>query len=67
VLIESNHLLNMGDEVHLAFRIEEAGSLVSVTAHVTRTAGPNRYGARFTEFKEGEDALKAFLASPYSA
>lgn len=67
VLIESNHLLNMGDEVHLAFRLEESGALVSVTAHVTRTAGPNRYGARFTEFKEGEDALKAFLASPYSA
>lgn len=67
VLIESNHLLNMGDEIHLAFRIEESGALVSATAHVTRTAGPNRYGARFTEITEGEDALKAFLASPYSA
>lgn len=64
VLIESNHLLNMGDEVHLAFRIEESRAVVSATAHVTRTAGPNRYGVRFTEITEGEDALKAFLATP---
>lgn len=64
LLIESNHLLNMGDEIQVSFRIEEAGALVSAIAHVTRTAGPNRYGAQFTEITEGEDALKDFLANP---
>ncbi len=64
VLIESNRPLNMGDEVGLSLRFENSGALFSATAHITRTAGPNRYGARFTSINEGEEALKTFLASP---
>ncbi len=63
VLIESNHPLNMGDEVSVAFRFEESGELFSATAHITRTAGINRYGARFTSITKGEEALKTFLAT----
>lgn len=63
ILIESNHILNMGDEVTVAFRFEDSGAIFSAHAYITRTAGPNRYGARFTEITEGEEALKAFLAS----
>lgn len=63
-LIESNHRLNMGDEVSLTFRFEESGAMFSATAHITRTAGPNRYGARFISITEGEEALKTFLAGP---
>jgi CheY-like chemotaxis protein len=63
ILIESNHPLNMGDEISLAFRFEDSGEIFSANAHVTRTAGPNRYGARFTTITRGEEALKAFLAS----
>jgi len=67
VLIESNHPLNMGDEISVALRFEESGQLFSATAHITRTAGPNRYGARFTAITKGEDALREFLASEASA
>ena len=67
VLIESNHTLNMGDEVAVTLRFEESGALFSATAHVARTAGPNRYGARFVSISAGEDALKAFLASAATA
>lgn len=63
ILLESNHGLNMGDEVSLSLRFEESGELFSATAHITRTAGPNRYGARFTSITKGEEALKTFLAS----
>lgn len=63
ILIESNHHLNMGDEISVALRFEDSGELFSATAHVTRTAGPNRYGARFTSISRGEDALKRFLAT----
>jgi len=63
LLIESNHPLNMGDEVSLALRFEESGEIFSATAHITRTAGPNRYGAQFTAINRGEEALKKFLAS----
>lgn len=62
-LLESNHPLNMGDEVSLALRFEESGEFFAATAHITRTAGPNRYGARFTSITKGEEALKKFLAS----
>jgi CheY-like chemotaxis protein len=62
ILVESNHPLNMGDEVSIAFRFEESGEIFSATAHVTRTAGPNRYGATFETVSRGEDALKTFLA-----
>lgn len=63
LLIESNHPLNMGDEVSLALRFDESGEIFSATAHITRTAGPNRYGAQFTAITRGEEALKKFLAS----
>lgn len=63
VLLESNHQLNMGDEVSLTLRFEDSGELFSASAHITRTAGPNRYGARFTSITKGEEALKTFLAS----
>jgi hypothetical protein len=62
LLIESNHPLNMGDEVKIALRFEESGELFSATAHITRTAGPNRYGARFTSISKGEEALRDFLS-----
>ena len=62
ILLESNHPLNMGDEVSVAFRFEESGEIFSATAHVTRTAGPNRYGATFESINRGEQALKTFLA-----
>ena len=64
LLIESNHPLNMGDEVSLALRFDDGGEIFSAIAHITRTAGPNRYGARFDSITKGEDALKAFLARP---
>lgn len=63
VLIESNHPLNMGDEVSVALRFEESGEIFSATAHITRTAGVNRYGAKFTSITKGEEALKTFLAT----
>ena len=63
LLIESNHPLNMGDEVSLALRFEESGEIFSATAHISRTAGPNRYGAQFTAINKGKEALKKFLAS----
>lgn len=63
LLLESNHPLSMGDEISVALRFEESGTLFSATAHITRTAGPNRYGARFTSISRGEEALKEFLAS----
>jgi CheY-like chemotaxis protein len=63
ILLESNHPLNMGDEVSLALRFEESRELFAAAAHITRTAGPNRYGARFTSITKGEEALKTFLAS----
>lgn len=62
ILLESNHPLSMGDEVSLAFRFEESGEIFSATAHITRTAGPNRYGATFETVNRGEAALKTFLA-----
>jgi CheY-like chemotaxis protein len=62
ILVESNHPLNMGDEVSVAFRFEETGEIFSATAHITRTAGPNRYGATFETISRGEAALKTFLA-----
>jgi CheY-like chemotaxis protein len=62
ILIESNHPLNMGDEVSVAFRFEESGEIFSATAHITRTAGPNRYGATFEKINRGEQALGTFLA-----
>jgi len=62
ILIESTHHLNMGDEVSLALRFEKSGDLFSAIAHITRTAGPNRYGARFVSITGGEAALKTFLA-----
>ena len=62
ILVESNHPLNMGDEVSVAFRFEESGEIFSATAHITRTAGPNRYGATFETIARGETALKTFLA-----
>ena len=62
ILLESNHPLNMGDEVSVAFRFEDSGEIFSATAHVTRTAGPNRYGATFETINRGEQALKTFLA-----
>lgn len=64
VLIESNHHLNMGDEVHVAFRFDESGEIFSATAHITRNAGPNRYGATFETISRGEQALRNFLAGP---
>ncbi|MBK5255408.1 MAG: PilZ domain-containing protein [Vicinamibacteria bacterium] len=63
ILIESNHELNMGDEVSIALRFQESGALFTATAHITRTAGPNRYGARFKTITKGEEALKDFLAA----
>jgi len=63
MLIESNHPLNMGDEVSIALRFEESGEIFSATAHITRNAGPNRYGARFDTITKGEEALKAYLSS----
>jgi CheY-like chemotaxis protein len=63
ILIESNHPLSMGDEVSVALRFEQSGEIFSATAHITRTAGPNRYGASFTSITKGEEALKTFLAS----
>jgi CheY-like chemotaxis protein len=63
LLIESNHPLNMGDEISVAFRFEQSGEIFSASAYVTRTAGPNRYGARFTSITRGEEALKTFLSS----
>ena len=63
ILIESNHPLSMGDEISVALRFEESGEIFAATAHVTRTAGPNRYGARFDSITKGEEALKNFLAS----
>jgi CheY-like chemotaxis protein len=63
VLIESNRPLNMGDEVSLSLRFEASGALFSANAHITRTAGANRYGARFISILEGEEALKTFLAT----
>ncbi|MEO5762842.1 MAG: PilZ domain-containing protein [Vicinamibacteria bacterium] len=62
ILIESNHHLNMGDEINVALRFEDSGELFAAVAHITRTAGPNRYGARFVEITKGEKALNAFLA-----
>lgn len=62
ILVESNHPLNMGDEVNIAFRFEESGEIFSATAHITRTAGPNRYGATFETVSRGEQALRTFLA-----
>ena len=62
ILLESNHPLNMGDEVNVAFRFEESGEIFSANAHVTRTAGPNRYGATFETVSRGEQALRVFLA-----
>jgi CheY-like chemotaxis protein len=62
ILLESNHPLNMGDEVSVAFRFEESGEIFSASAHITRTAGPNRYGATFETITRGEAALKTFLA-----
>ena len=67
ILIESNHPLNMGDEISVAFRFEDSGEIFSATAHVTRTAGPNKYGARFTSIARGEAALKTFLAGTSTA
>ena len=63
VLIESNHPLNMGDEVSVALRFEESGEIFSAIAHITRTAGVNRYGAKFTSITKGEEALRTFLAT----
>ena len=62
ILVESNHPLNMGDEVNIAFRFEESGEIFSATAHITRTAGPNKYGATFESISRGESELKTFLA-----
>lgn len=62
ILIESSHPLQMGDEIDLDLRFEESGELFSASASVTRTAGPNRYGARFVTINRGEGALKEFLA-----
>jgi CheY-like chemotaxis protein len=67
ILIESNHPLSMGDEVSLAFRFEESGEIFSATAHITRTAGPNKYGATFETIARGEAALKTFLAGTSTA
>ncbi len=67
LLVESSHILQMGDEVNIAFRFEESGEIFSANAHITRTAGPNRYGARFDTITKGEEALKVFLASTASA
>ena len=67
VLIESNHILDMGDEIHVAFRFEDSGEIFSANAHVTRTAGANRYGARFDVISKGEDALRVFLSGTASA
>lgn len=67
IMVESNHLLEMGDEVNVSFRFEESGEIFSANAHVTRNAGPNRYGARFDTISKGEEALKVFLASTASA
>lgn len=64
ILLESNHPLNMGDAVSVAFRFEESGEIFSATAHITRTAGPNRYGATFETINRGEQALRTFLAGP---
>lgn len=63
VLIESNHPLNMGDEVSVALRFEESGEIFSAIAHITRTVGINRYGAKFTSITKGEEALRTFLAT----
>lgn len=62
ILVESNHPLNMGDEVSLALRFEGSGEIFAATAHITRTAGPNKYGATFETITRGEAALKTFLA-----
>jgi CheY-like chemotaxis protein len=67
VLLESNHPLNMGDEVNVAFRFEETGEIFSATAHITRTAGPSRYGATFETISRGEQALRTFLAGTSAA
>jgi DNA-binding response OmpR family regulator len=64
ILFESNHSLQVGDEVSLALRFEETGEIFSAVSHVARIAGPNRYGARFTSITKGEGTLKKFLASP---
>jgi hypothetical protein len=63
IMVESNHGLNMGDEISVALRFEDSGEIFSAIAHVTRIAGPNRYGAAFTTITKGEEALKTFLAS----
>ena len=63
ILVESNHGLEMGDEVNISFRFEESGEIFSANAHVSRNAGPNRYGARFDTISKGAEALSAFLAS----
>ena len=67
ILVESNHHLNMGDEVNIAFRFEETGEIFSATAHITRTAGPNKYGATFESISRGESDLKTFLAGSATA
>ena len=67
ILVESNHHLNMGDEVNIAFRFEESGEIFSATAHITRTAGPNKYGATFESISRGESDLKTFLAGSATA
>ncbi|MEO8361722.1 MAG: PilZ domain-containing protein [Vicinamibacteria bacterium] len=67
ILIESNHHLNMGDEINVALRFEDSGELFAAAAHITRTAGPNRYGARFVAITKGEEALKTFLAGSSKA
>ncbi|MEO8499971.1 MAG: PilZ domain-containing protein [Vicinamibacteria bacterium] len=67
ILLESNHPLNMGDEINVAFRVEESGEIFSANAHVTRTAGPNRYGATFETVSRGEQALRAFLGGSSGA
>jgi len=66
-LIESNHPLNMGDEVSITMRFDELKENFGAVAHITRTAGPSRYGARFSSITQGEEALKKFLASPARA
>ncbi len=63
ILIESNHPLDMGDEVSVSLRFEDSGEIFSAIAHITRNAGPNRYGARFMSITSGQSALTAFLNS----
>lgn len=67
ILVESNHELSMGDEINIALRFEDSGEIFSAVAHVTRNAGPNRYGAKFTSITKGEEALKTFLAGTSAA